>query len=143
MRSQHENKLEEIHCIQYKDEKNNVLIEEFDYFEKYDKSKSYDSKIFTKEYADEIRLYKNVKVYLDIRSENKTEIYIAHKEQFSVEDMMLLSQYCQCYKCSFWVFNPLKYFECAHCTGCLKEPDNYFRRDIIKATRKFIKNNIK
>ena len=114
---------------------NEDYLQSFHYYEKYDTTKIYDKDYFWKDFGHGLLRYQ----YTLVNFQNNEKFVVA-EEQLTDEMLEPLKAYCQCdYHQTYW-FNPIKYFICPCCVGCLEGGQHYARQDIIDKTRKYMNN---
>ena len=115
-------------------------FKDYDFVEEYDKNYSYEKKI-SREYDGQLREYENQLFSIGERNSNKVLNYVVSKEILSNEELEKLKPHCQCsFHEKYW-FNPIKYYICRCCVGCLDAGEHYYSMQVVKKTRKYIQEN--
>lgn len=104
----------------------------YDYYELYDETKEYITDIFEHDYGTGI----GVKTYCLSAHHINDQFYVTACEYLSEADQQELKEFCQCaYHQKYW-FNPVKYFICRCCVGCLHS--DMPGQNVIYRTREFM-----
>ena len=114
----------------------NKYFAHYHFFELYDENKIYLTEKFSKDFGfGELTYYYKFFSLFDNNSNNRLD-YVIAEEELDDTQMNLLSKHCQCdyHIKSYW--NPLKYFTCQCCVGCIESP--FPRQHVINKTREFI-----
>lgn len=116
----------------HSDEKVIKILNEFHYNEIYDETKQYNVNIFKANYGCGLLNYK----YSLIIINNKD--YIVAKEELDEDELSKLAPYCNCKYCNTFFLNPMKYFMCPCCVGCINS--DFPRQEYIDLAReRFLK----
>lgn len=91
---------------------------EYPYVKEYDPKIIYDCNYFDKDYGVGIKKY-ILNLYNIYQEKNKEQYYVVAMEILSSEDAKTLEKYCQCNYCNKHWLNPVKYFTCKCCVGCI------------------------
>lgn len=122
------------------DPKSFFKSEGYPFFEEFDESKTYSNLSFEFDYGQGLRTYKFSQYSISDKNNVKKRLsFIISEEQLNEKELEELSKYCQCqYHIKKW-YNPMKYFTCKCCHGCLEScfPEQF----VINDTRKFIREN--
>ncbi len=147
-------KLDKFESVSYtvigKDESVDDRLSEYHHKEEYDPNKEYTKEPYEHDYG---ATGVGTRTYVDCLYELRRELpridddlpeceelmYVVANEKLSAEEKEKLAAYCQCaYHQMYW-FNPIKYFTCACCVGCLQTPN--YQQYVINTTRKHMENN--
>lgn len=112
-------------------------------YEEYIESKSYETNEFKMDFGKYgEKEYKNT-LYkiIDKEDNSKFKRYVVAEEIISKKDISLLYNHCQCEKCQLSNWNPVKYFICSCCVGCIKS--EFPSENVINKTRDYILYNPK
>jgi len=85
--------------------------------------------VFVKDYGKGLRNYK----FMAYGGSKK--IFLIAQEVYSEEELKKLEPFCECDYCSGSYFNPLSYFECGCCCGCIKAGPDYARKGVVEKAR--------
>jgi hypothetical protein len=122
----------------------------FDVFhEKYDNQKAYPLEPFENDYGfgKYEYCYKLIEIVFeenhDADSTNIDLRYVV--AELTINEIVRISNYCQCEKCQMWFINPKKYIICGCCIGCLKCGFNlvtsHINQYVVRKTLEYIKEN--
>ena len=116
----------------------NEYFEEYHHWVEFNKDHTYDKKSFKAVYRDNTERTYEYTLYTvgDTNGVYIKRHFVVAEEQLSANDVKELKHYCQCiYHTSSW-FNPLSYFICPCCVGCLHS--EFPRQSVINETREYI-----
>jgi len=121
-----------------------VMFSSYHYYELYDPDKEYIVEPYIADYGHGNCSYINIKYTVSIfdgvdtdREFTRAHVYIVAKEELTEDDQQILAQYCQCdYHTAKW-YNPLKYFICKCCIGCLDSDSP--QQHVINKTREYVR----
>ena len=110
-------------------------VKEFDHYEELVAEKKYSKIPFQHDFGHGLKSYSWEGIQF------KEGPYAVVCENLTKEQRMLLAPFCQCDVCQMHWYNPVKFFSCRHCYGCLYTDDDTPRQSVLKATREYIKKN--
>lgn len=90
------------------------LAKRYDHVEEYDAAKQYVVGWFDADYTGVSRRYKFV-----LYSGSSVDSYVVAERYLSDEFLKPLEPYCRCPVCVRSVFNPMRWFYCRCCVGCI------------------------
>jgi hypothetical protein len=104
---------------------------DYDYWERYSETKSYSKRSYQAAYKGIMREYHNYLVI--VYSDSGEEYYIIAKRIRN--ELELLEEFCTCSRCIAFVFNPMKYIWCDHCTQCIKSGPGFANPEYVKKAK--------
>lgn len=104
---------------------------DYDYSEPYSETKSYSKRSYQAAYKGIMREYQNYLVI--VNSDSREEYYIIAKRIRN--ELELLEEFCTCSRCIAFIFNPMKYIWCDHCTQCIKSGPGFANPEYIKRAK--------
>jgi len=112
----------------------------YDHYEDYDPHKEYTTNVFTHDYGKGNRTYQyNLYTITDLNNKELVKEFVVTEEIISDEELNQLKPFCQCEYHTKSYFNPMKYFTCRCCHGCLDSP--FYRPYVVQKTRAFLNKN--
>jgi hypothetical protein len=119
-----------------------IFFEGYDHVEEYDDTKTYTKEHFEVDYGHGVREYHYILYTIgDIDGKMPDKKYVAVREVLSQSELRKLAKHCQCEKCTKYYFNPMRYFTCGCCVGCLSWGNGFYSPAVLKKTREYIKIN--
>jgi hypothetical protein len=107
-------------------------FKEYHYFEKFDEKKEYISNDFIQDFGYGTHVYR-YQLY-NLSEKENCQKYIVVIEQLSEQEQLKLAPYCPCPYHQMSRFNPMRYFVCKCCVGCLDS--NHPQTWVINKARK-------
>ena len=119
-----------------------AFFSNYDFYEKYDVSHSFEKEISQHDYGHGMRNYKHVIMSITLLKDKEKvgELnYVVAEEVISKEELEVLAKYCQCCICTAPWYKPGFMIQCSCCIECLKL--SHIDDHLIKKTRKYIHDN--
>ena len=96
-------------------------FQEYHNYEEFDENKTYANGYFEKDFGRGNLVYENCLYEIgEINNHDKTKKFVVPMEILSDEQQKLLTPYCQCSYHTTSRFNPLRWFICPCCVGCIE-----------------------
>ena len=97
-----------------------VYFSEYHFYEKYEKTKNYQSTEYEYDYGHGLHTYHLELYTITFEDTQESVSYALAKEKPTPEELKTLGKYCDCEYCKLKWYNVSKYFTCPCCVGCVK-----------------------
>lgn len=104
----------------------------YDYADYYDCNREYPKDVFEANYTG-----KNLKYCFALHHSRTVDIVVA-KRVFTTEELEKVQEDCDCPYCTSAWYNPMKYFYCQVCHGCIKSGPEFASEKRVKDALKRI-----
>lgn len=95
-------------------------LQEYDWSEEYDPKKTYIYKQYTTDYGFGPFRYTNI--LITFINEAVRKRYVVAMRTLTDDEIEAFEKHCQCQRCSYYFFDPRRFFVCPCCVGCMASP---------------------